>query len=54
MSRSTQWLSLVAGGLLFVYGIIKLVQAGELTLLILSVLIIAFTVSNMLRSREKK
>jgi hypothetical protein len=54
MSRSTQWLSLAGGGSLFVYGIVKLVQSGELTLLFLSALIIAFTISNMLRSKGEK
>lgn len=53
MNRSTQWLCLIGGVSLFVYGILRLVAAGEWTLLILSSLILAFTASSMMRSKEK-
>ncbi len=53
MDRSTQWLSLIGGASLFVYGLVRLLASGEWTLLILSGLILAFTVSSMMRSRQK-
>ncbi len=53
MDRSTQWLCMIGGVSLFVYGIARLVVAGEWTLLIISSLIIAFTASSMHRSKEK-
>jgi hypothetical protein len=53
MDRSTQWLSLVGGTSLFVYGAVRLFASGEWTLLLLSALIIAFTASSMLRSKQK-
>jgi hypothetical protein len=53
MDRSTQWLSLIGGVSLFVYGVARLLASGEWTLLIISALIIAFTASSMLRSRQK-
>jgi len=53
MDRSTQWLCLIGGASLFVYGIGRLFASGEWTLLLISALIIAFTASNMLRSKQK-
>jgi hypothetical protein len=54
MNRTTQWLSLVAGVFLALYGISKLYLAGEWMLFIISVLIIAFTLSSMSRSKSQE
>ncbi len=54
MDRKTQWLSLIAGIMLFLYSIKRLVQGGEWVLLIISILILAFTISSMLRSRQQE
>jgi hypothetical protein len=54
MNRTTQWLSLVAGIFLALYGISKLYLAGEWMLFIISVLIIAFTLSSMSRSKSQE
>ncbi|MHC1743770.1 MAG: hypothetical protein AB9873_12150 [Syntrophobacteraceae bacterium] len=53
MDRSTQWLSLIGGVSLFVYGFVRLLASGEWTLLVISALILAFTASSMMRSRRK-
>lgn len=49
MSPKTQWLSLVSGCLLLIYGLVRLFRANEWSLLIISILIIAFTLSSMAR-----
>jgi hypothetical protein len=54
MSRSTQWLSLVAGICLLLVGIAKLYMVGEWVLLVLAALIIAFTLTSMSKSRQKE
>jgi len=53
MSPSTQWLSLVAGIGIFVYGI-KMLFEGDWIPFVLGILIIAFTVSKMLKTRAAK
>ncbi len=53
MSPSTQWLSLVAGIGILVYGI-KMIFEGDWIPFILGMLIIAFTVSKMLKTRAAK
>lgn len=53
MNRSTQWLSLVAGILIFAYGITKAFE-GDWIPFILGLLIIAFTISKMMKSRPAK
>lgn len=53
MDRSTQWLCMIGGVSLFVYGVARLAAAGEWTLLIISALIIAFTASSMHRSKDR-
>lgn len=53
MDRKTQWLSLIAGCLLMIYGVRRLIVADEWLLIILSALIIAFTASSMMKSRGK-
>jgi uncharacterized membrane protein HdeD (DUF308 family) len=52
MSRRTQWLSLLAGCLLIFLGLIKLYQESDYVLMILGLLIVAFTISSMTRSRQ--
>ena len=54
MSRSTQWLSLIGGIIILVYGIAKLVSERDGIPFILGLLIIAFTVSKILRVRGAK
>ena len=51
MNRTTQWLSLVAGTCLLLYGISKLYLAGEWVLVVLAALIIAFTLSSMSKNK---
>jgi len=51
MSRSTQWLSLIAGAALLAAGIFKLYTAGEWVLVVLAALIIGFTLSSMSKNR---
>jgi hypothetical protein len=55
MSRSTQWLSLIAGIVIFVYGIVKLFE-GEHDVIpfILGLLIIAFSLSKIYRNGAKR
>jgi len=52
MDPKTQWLCLIAGIVLVVVGLVRLYSQGDWTLLIISVLIVAFTVSGMLRRRS--
>lgn len=54
LNRSTQYLSLFAGIALFAYGVVKLFNDHDWGLLLLSILIIGFTVSSILRRREGK
>jgi multidrug transporter EmrE-like cation transporter len=55
MSRSTQWLSLAGGILVLGYGIFKLFQPQhELIPMILGLLIIAFSISLLAKSRAGK
>jgi hypothetical protein len=54
MDRKTQWASLVAGGFLFIYGLKRLYQESDWVILIISALIIAFTVSSILKSKQKE
>lgn len=54
MNRTTQWLSLIAGCFLLLYGISKLYLVGEWVLFVLSVLIIAFTLSSMAKNKQKE
>ncbi|MCU0573285.1 MAG: hypothetical protein MUC41_09860 [Syntrophobacteraceae bacterium] len=53
MSRSTQWLSLIAGICLLLVGISKLYTAGEWVLVVLAALIIAFTLSSMSKNKPE-
>jgi hypothetical protein len=54
MTRRTQWLSLSGGGVVVVIGLIELFSEGKGILLILGLLIVAFTLSNMMRNRQKE
>ncbi|MCE5333380.1 MAG: hypothetical protein LLG06_02200 [Desulfobacteraceae bacterium] len=53
MSPSTQWLSLIAGIAILVYGITMIFQ-GDWIPFILGILIVAFTVSKMLKTKAAK
>lgn len=50
MSPSMQWLSLIAGVGILVYGIVKLVFEKDWVLFVLGILIIAFTLSKLFRN----
>lgn len=50
MSRSMQWLSLLAGVAIFFYGIVK----PDWILLILGLLIMAFSCSKIIKSRQQE
>jgi len=52
MSRSTQLLSLVGGIVVVVLGGLRLYREGEWMLLILGILIVAFTLSNIARTSQ--
>ncbi len=55
MGRSMQWLSLTGGILILGYGIYRLLQPQpDWIPMILGLLIVAFSVSKMVKSREKK
>jgi len=53
MTRGTQLLSLVGGGVVVLLGGVKLYQEGEWILLILGLLIVAFTLSNIARTTQQ-
>ncbi len=52
MSRSTQLLSLLGGIVVIVLGGLRLYREGEWMLLILGILIVAFTFSNIARTSQ--
>jgi membrane-associated phospholipid phosphatase len=54
MNRSTQWLSLIAGFFLLLYGLSRLYFGGEWVLSVIAVLIIAFTLSSMAKNKQKE
>jgi uncharacterized membrane protein HdeD (DUF308 family) len=54
MSRRSQWLSLFGGCVVLVLGIMELYQQGKWVLVILGLLIIAFTISNVVKNRLKE
>ena len=54
MSRTTQWLSLCGGVVVLLFGMKKLYEEADGVLLILGLLIVAFTVSNMIRRRRRE
>jgi len=51
MSRKFQWTALLGGGFLVAVGLRKLYYEGDWVLLLLSFLIIAFTLSAMSKSK---
>ncbi len=53
MNPSTQWLSLIAGVAIFLYGIKKLFE-GDWIPFVLGFLIVAFSVSKILKTRAAK
>jgi hypothetical protein len=52
MSRGMQWMSLFGGSFLTLFGLMKLYQEADWVLLVLGILIVGFTISNMTRSRQ--
>lgn len=54
MDRKTQWLCLIAGGGLLALGMKRIYDGEGWTLLVLSALIVAFSLSSMLRHRNGK
>ncbi len=54
MDRNTQWASMAAGIFLLLYGLWKLYQEGDWTLVILGGLIIGFTISSIVKARQKE
>jgi hypothetical protein len=54
MSPGTQKLSLIGGVVVVLFGLLELYNQGKWILLILGLLIVAFTISSMLRSRPKE
>jgi len=52
MSRSTQLLSLLGGIVVVVLGGLRLYREGEWMLMILGILIVAFTLSNIARTSQ--
>lgn len=52
MSRRMQWMSLFGGSFLTLFGLMKLYQEADWVLLVLGLLIVGFTISNMTKSRQ--
>jgi len=52
MSRGMQWVSLFCGCFLTLFGLMKLYRDADWVLLVLGLLIVGFTISNMSRSRQ--
>ena len=52
MSRSTQWLSLVGGLFILGYGVMKLFSEHDGVLFVLGLLIVAFSVVKIVKSKE--
>jgi hypothetical protein len=52
MSRGMQWMSLLGGSFLSLFGLMKLYQEADWVLLVLGLLIVGFTISNMTKSRQ--
>jgi uncharacterized membrane protein len=53
MNRAFQWLSLVAGLLLLILGVRNLYLEGDWVIFVLSMLIIAFSISGLLKGKQK-
>jgi hypothetical protein len=53
MSRSNQWICLAGGIFLFLLGVKRLLQEGEWVIVILGVLILAFSTSSIIKGRQK-
>ncbi len=54
MDRKTRWICLLAGCVLLAFGIQKLYQEGDWVPAILGVLIVAFSISGILKDRQKR
>jgi len=53
MSRGTRILSLVGGIVVFVTGVLRIVQKNEWTLAIIGALILAFTMAGFFKDNQK-
>jgi hypothetical protein len=53
MSRSNQWICLAGGIFLFLLGVKRLFQEGDWVIVILGVLILAFSTSSIVKGRQK-
>jgi hypothetical protein len=54
MNRTMRWGCLAGGVLLAIQGIRLIVQKGDWVLLVLSILILAFSASSIVKNRETK
>jgi hypothetical protein len=54
MDRKTIWISLLGGCFLLVLGLKRLYQQGDWALFIIGGLIIAFSISGLLKDRQEK
>jgi hypothetical protein len=54
MSRSNQWVCLAGGVFLLLLGLKRLFQEGDWVIAILSVMILAFSTSSIIKSRQKR
>jgi uncharacterized membrane protein len=52
MNRAFQWLSLVAGLLLLILGVRNLYLEGDWVIFVLSMLMIAFSISGLLKGKQ--
>jgi hypothetical protein len=52
MSRGMQWMSLLGGCFLTLYGLMKLYQDADWVLVVLGLLIVGFTISKMAKGRQ--
>jgi hypothetical protein len=52
MNQTMRWACLAAGVLLAIQGVRRLLQEGDWVLLILAMLILAFSASNLIKNRQ--
>jgi hypothetical protein len=52
MTRGMQWMCLFGGSFVILYGVVKLFQEADWVLLVLGLLIVGFTISNMAKSKQ--
>ncbi len=54
MSQTTGWACLIGGVLLGIQGVRRVIQEGDWVLLILAMLILAFSASSIIKGRQNK